>query len=271
MTARMPTAFLSHGGGPWPWVEIPKLSPAMAEMRSYLEGFAERLPRTPRAVLVVSAHWEESVPTVQSHPRPPMLYDYEGLPPEAYEIEWPAPGAPGVAGEVRDALSSAGIENGEDGERGFDHGTFVVTKLMFPGPTFPPTFQLSLTDDLDPARALRIGAALAPLRDRGVFIIGSGFSYHNMEGLGGALNDNPPSVDCLAFTDWLDDTVTASPDVRDQRLTNWEAAPAARECHPREEHLLPLMVCAGAAGSDRCTTSFRTPVLGLEFLSAQFG
>ena len=251
----MPTAFLSHGGGPWPWVEIPKLSPAMAEMRSYLEAFAERLPRTPRAVLVVSAHWEESVPTVQSHPR----------------LEWPAPGAPDVAAEVRDALSLAGIENADDGERGFDHGTFVVTKLMFPEPPFPPTFQLSLTDDLDPARALQVGAALASLRDRDVFIIGSGFSYHNMEGLGGALNDNPPTAPCLAFTDWLDDTVTASPDVRDQRLTNWEAAPFARDCHPREEHLLPLMVCAGAAGDDRCATPFRTAVLGLEFLSAQFG
>jgi len=201
MPARMPTAFLSHGGGPWPWVEIPKLTPAMAEMRTYLEHFSERLPRTPRAVLVVSAHWEEPVPTVQSHPRPPMLYDYENLPPDAYEIEWPAPGAPDVAAEVRDALSSAGIENDENRERGFDHGTFVVTKLMFPEPPFPPTLQLSLTDDLDPARALRVGAALAPLRDRDVFIVGSGFSYHNMEGLGGALDDNPPTAPCVAFTD----------------------------------------------------------------------
>lgn len=142
---------------------------------------------------------------------------------------------------------------------------------MFPAPPFPPTFQLSLTDDLDPSRSLKIGAALAPLRDRDIFIIGSGFSYHNMEGLGGALNDNPPTASCLAFTDWLDDTVTAPSAVRNEQLTNWEAAPAARECHPHEEHLLPLMVCAGAAGSDRCVSAHLAPVLGLEVLSAQFG
>ena len=270
----MPTAFLSHGGGPWPWVEHPKLTPAMAGMRTYLEGLPERLPQQPTALLVISAHWQETVPTVQTCPNPPMLYDYDGddgLPSAAYEIEWPAPGAPGVAQQVRALLSSAGIENDEDSERGYDHGTFLVTKLMYPGPDIPPTIQLSLTNDLDPGKALQIGATLAPLRDQGVFIIGSGFSYNNTQGLTNALNGNPPTAECRAFTDWLDNTVTAAPEMRQYRLTHWQNAPAARACHPREDHLLPLMVCAGAAGADQCPTPFRYPALGLETLNAKFG
>jgi len=273
VSARLPTIYVPHGGGPWPFVEMAGFpESAMAGLRDYLVGLPGALPERPRAVLVVSAHWEASVPTVQTAPQPPMLYDYYGFPPAAYELQWPAPGAPDVAGEVRAALQDAGVESAEDAERGFDHGTSVVTKLMYPGEPYPPTLQLSLTDDLDAARALRIGRALAPLRDRGVLILGSGFSYHNMRGFGAAMRGSPePANASRTFDAWLAETVSLEAAARDTRLAEWAQAPSARACHPREEHLLPLMVCAGAAGDDRGTTPFRDAVMGVHTLAAHFG
>jgi aromatic ring-opening dioxygenase catalytic subunit (LigB family) len=273
MTERMPTIFVPHGGGPWPFVEMAAFpAAAMGGLREYLVGLPAMLPVRPRALLVVSAHWEERVPTLVTAPRPPMLYDYSGFPPESYEITWPAPGAPDVAGEVRAALAEAHIESAEDPTRGFDHGTFVVTKLMYPNEPYPPTLQLSLTDDLDAARALRIGRALAKLRDQGVLILGSGFSYHNMRGFRESMRGaSAPSEASAAFDDWLAETVAMEASARDTRLAEWERAPSARACHPREEHLLPLMICAGAGGEERAETPFRGAVMGVHTLAAHFG
>lgn len=272
MPDRVPTIFVPHGGGPWPFVELSMIPPgSMEPLRRYLTGLPTALPRPPRAVIVVSAHWEEAVPTVQSAPRPPMLYDYYGFPPESYEVRWPAPGSPAMAAEVRERLRAAGIQCAEDDERGYDHGTFVVTKLMYPEPTIP-TFQLSLTRDLDPARHFAIGRALAPLRDEGVLILGSGFSYHDLRGFGRLMNGDPgPREDSRAFDEWLAETITLEPSSRESRLVDWERAPRARACHPREEHLLPLMVCAGAAGDDAGHVTFREIVMGAHTLAAQFG
>lgn len=272
MATRFPATYVPHGGGPWPFVEL-SIAPerAMGGLREYLTGLPGSLPEAPRAVVVVSAHWEQPVPTLQTAPQPPMLYDYYGFPEESYEITWPAPGSPEIAGEVREALEAAGIESGADAERGFDHGTFVVTKLMYPAPTIP-TFQLSLTSDLDPRRHLAIGRALAPLRDRGVFILGSGFSYHNLRAFRQAMAGRPgPREHSRAFDEWLAETVTLEPSARETRLVEWASAPSARDCHPREEHLLPLMVCAGAALEDGGTTPFRDVVMGTHTLAAQFG
>jgi aromatic ring-opening dioxygenase catalytic subunit (LigB family) len=272
VTERLPTIYVPHGGGPWPFVDLGARSSGYDGLREYLTGLPATLPARPKALLVTSAHWEERVPTLMTSARPPMLYDYYGFPPESYEIQWPAPGAPDVAEEVRALLSDAGIENGEDDSRGFDHGTFVVTKLMYPSEPYVPTFQLSLTDDLDPERTLRIGRALAPLRDRGVLILGSGFSYHNMRGFGAATRGDPAPIEASrAFDDWLAETVALEASARDARLAEWASAPRARECHPREEHLLPLMVCAGAALEDRATTPFRDAVMGVRTLAAHFG
>ncbi|MCA9600393.1 MAG: dioxygenase [Myxococcales bacterium] len=267
-TGRMPVVYIPHGGGPWPFVDLgPRFGyPSELEtLAEFLRGVADAPAVQPRAVLVVSAHWEETVPTVMTAAAPPMLYDYYGFPPESYRIEWPAPGAPDVAAEVRALLAAAGFESAEDDARGFDHGTFVPLKLMYPDAAVP-TFQLSLKRGLDPATHLAVGRALAPLRDRGVFIVGSGLSYHNLRAFGPAA---APASE--AFDAWLQETVRATPVERDARLVEWAEAPEAREVHPREEHLLPLMVAAGAAGDDVGRVSFEGRLAGLQVSAAQFG
>jgi aromatic ring-opening dioxygenase catalytic subunit (LigB family) len=232
-------------------------------MASYLRALGAALPAPPRALLVISAHWEAAKPTVMTNPSPPLLFDYYGFPEAAYQLTWPAPGAPELA--TRELLSAAGIDSGEDSARGFDHGTFVPLKLTYPAADVP-TLQLSLKAGLDPKEHLAIGRALAPLRDEGVFIVGSGMSYHNMRGFGP--NGRPASE---AFDDWLGATIAASPAMRDERLTDWQAAPSARDSHPREEHLLPLMVIAGAAGDDAGKHTFAGSFAGVRCSGYQFG
>lgn len=264
-STRLPVIYLPHGGGPWPFVDVGFGDPVEYErLASYLRGIGTLA--SPRAVLAISAHWEEAVPTVMTSAHPPMLYDYYGFPPASYEIQWPAPGAPELAARVRSLLSAAGIESAEDPARGFDHGTFVPLKLTYPDARVP-TIQLSLKRGLDPATHLAIGRALAPLRDEGVLIVGSGMSYHNMRGFGRA----SARPDSIAFDDWLNETVALPTSERDARLTAWAGAPSARACHPREEHLLPLMVVAGAAGADRGSLPYRDSVLGVRVSAAHFG
>ncbi len=270
---RMPTLFVPHGGGPWPWMDPPLGGPGSTdELQRYLETLGALPPARPSAVLVVSAHWEAPVPTVMSSARPPMLYDYRGFPAQTYQVQWPAPGAPPLATEVRQRLEGSGIQSAEDPARGFDHGTFVVTALAYPKAEIP-TFQLSLQRGLDPLRHLAIGRALTPLRDQGVLILGSGMSYHNMQGLRTAMNggDSGASDDSAAFHDWLATSMQHEASARERSLAEWEQAPRARACHPREEHLLPLMVVAGAAGDDAATLPYRGTLLGVETCAIQFG
>jgi len=255
--SRMPVVYLPHGGGPWPWMDM--FDPAeMKPLASYLETLRTLPPERPRAVLAVSAHWEARIPTVMTSPHPPMLYDYYGFPPSTYEITWPAPGDPALAARVRGLLEASGFATAADDQRGFDHGTFVPLKLTYPDADIP-TVQLSLLDDLDPARHLALGRALAPLRDEGVFLIGSGMPYHNMQTFRAVMrggDTGPALADADAFATWLRATATAPAPERDRLLTDWANAPSARAAHPREEHLLPLMVIAGAAGDDRGTLAF---------------
>jgi aromatic ring-opening dioxygenase catalytic subunit (LigB family) len=263
---RFPVVYLPHGGGPWPFVEMAIGSQTERdEMATYLRDLGAVLPSQPKAVLVISAHWEESRPTVMTHPSPPLFFDYYGFPEAAYKLTWPAPGAPELATRVRELLSVVGIDSGEDDARGFDHGTFVPLKLTYPAADVP-TLQLSLKAGLDPKEHLAIGRALAPLRDEGVFIVGSGMSYHNMRGFGP--NGRPASE---AFDDWLGATIAAPAAARDERLTDWQAAPSARASHPREEHLLPLMVIAGAAGEDVGKHTFAGSFAGVRCSGYQFG
>jgi aromatic ring-opening dioxygenase catalytic subunit (LigB family) len=262
----MPVTFLPHGGGPWPFVEMGLDRREVEELSAYLRS-VRALPKVaPKAILVVSAHWEARLPTVMTAERPPMLYDYYGFPPESYSIEWPAPGEPNVAARVRALLTAAGIESAEDQQRGFDHGTFVPLKLVYPAADIP-TVQLSLQQGLDPAKHLAIGRALAPLRDEGVFIIGSGMSYHNMGGFG----DPRALAVSESFDAWLRETTRSDPRDRDARLRSWSSAPAARGAHPREEHLLPLMVVAGAAGEDVGRASFKGKIMGVRLSAHEFG
>jgi aromatic ring-opening dioxygenase catalytic subunit (LigB family) len=264
--ARQPVVFVPHGGGPWPFVDVGIGEKSELDaLARYLRSIALVPKVAPRALLVISAHWEEPAPTVMSAARPPMLYDYQGFPPESYRIEWPAPGEPGLAARVRELLRGAGFEARDDGVRGFDHGTFVPLKLAYPGAGVP-TVQLSLKRGLDPVEHLAMGRALAPLREEGVFIIGSGMTYHNLRAFGP--RGRPASE---AFDAWLRETAVEAATERDRRLAEWLRAPAARMAHPREEHLLPLMVVAGAAGADRGTVAYDGTLVGLRLSAHHFG
>jgi aromatic ring-opening dioxygenase catalytic subunit (LigB family) len=269
VSERMPAIFLPHGGGPWPFVDVGFGDPEEhARLRRYLERLPSFAPFRPRAVLAISAHWEAPVPTVASAPRPPMLYDYHGFPPESYAITWPAPGDPALAAEVRALLEGAGLESAEDPARGFDHGTFVPLKLAFPAADVP-TVQLSLVAGLDPSRHLAIGRALRPLRDAGVLIVGSGMSYHNLRGFfSGAAAAQRAARE---FDAWLQEAVQRPEPQRDEALTGWASAPSARACHPREEHLLPLLVVAGAGGASAVSLPYTERLLGVQVSAVHFG
>ena len=269
---RMPVAFIPHGGGPWPFVKLgwenaPGYREETQSLFAYLQSVAKLPKDPPKALLIVSGHWETRVPTVQSHPNPPMLYDYYGFPPEAYQIEWPAPGSPVLAARVRETLESAGFQSAEDAERGFDHGTFVPLKVAYPNADVP-AIQLSLMAGLSPEAHLRLGRALAPLRDEGVFIIGSGMTYHNLR----EMFDPSQSVPVAeAFDAWLREAATLPAKERDAALSRWAGAPGARRAHPREEHLIPLMVVAGAAGEDHMRLSWNGTFLGARISAFEAG
>jgi aromatic ring-opening dioxygenase catalytic subunit (LigB family) len=263
---RMPVVFIPHGGGPWPFVELGWPKDDVDRLIRYLQSVRAVPPVPPVALLVVSAHWEEPVPTVMTAPQPRILYDYYGFPPESYEITWPAPGSPALAARVQALLGDAGIASAADPARGFDHGTFIPLKLTYPDAGVP-AIQLSLKRGLDPRAHLEIGRALAPLRDEGVFIIGSGMTFHNLR----VFRDPHAAPISESFDAWLRETVMAAPAARDRELERWAEAPSARAAHPREEHLLPLMVAAGAAAEDHATLAFHDTFAGIRLSAFHFG
>jgi aromatic ring-opening dioxygenase catalytic subunit (LigB family) len=246
-TSALPTFYISHGGGPWPWVEG-----RMRETHRNLEAALQQMPQlvgtTPKAVLMISAHWEEPDFTVMSNPSPPMLYDYSNFPANTYQVQYPAPGAPQLAEQVHALLQNAGIAARLDPVRGFDHGAFVPMFVVYPDANVP-IVQLALKRGLDPQAHLAAGRALASLRNEGILIVGSGSSYHNLRMMGPEAKE--PSA---AFDEWLDRTLEGTDfEKRTAALTSWATAPSARIAHPREEHLLPLMVAVGAAERDVAT------------------
>lgn len=252
-----PVLSIPHGGGPLPLMG----DPAHETMVRFLTKIARDLPR-PEAVLVVSAHWEESVATVTSGAHPPLIYDYYGFPEEAYQIRYPAPGKPALAQEIARLLGEQRIGVGLDAERGFDHGMFVPLKLLYPDASVP-VVQLSLVEGLDPALHMAIGRALSPLRSHNILILGSGFSFHNLRAF---LSSRADALDPgnEAFQNWVVETCTGTSLTSTQRehaLVRWEDAPSARYCHPREEHLLPMHVCAGAGGG-AASVAFDDRILG---------
>ena len=243
-TSRLPTYFISHGGGPWPWMKK-EMGATYDQLAASLADMPRQIGRTPKAILMVSAHWEAPAFTVQGNPRPPMIYDYGGFPPHTYEVHYDAPGSPELAQRVQSLIAAAGLPVQIDPERGYDHGMFAPMAAMYPKADVP-VVQLSLRRGLDPAEHLALGRALAPLRDEDVLIVGSGLSYHNLRNFGPQAHGVSK-----AFDDWLDEAVVkGAPEARAAQLQNWAAAPAARMAHPREEHLIPLMVAVGAAEAD---------------------
>jgi aromatic ring-opening dioxygenase catalytic subunit (LigB family) len=255
--SRMPVVFVSHGAGPWPLLDFAFPRDERASLLEHLRNVPRLSAEVPKALIVISAHWEQPVPTVMSSAKPPILYDYYGFPPEAYTLSWPAPGNPVLAARARDLLTTAGFASAEDTERGYDHGTFVSMKVAFPEAEIP-VVQLSLIEGLDADEHLRMGSALTPLRDEGVLIIGTGNTFHNLQVIRAAMQGAAPGARERAaeFDDWLQAAVTAHPATRDAELRSWEKAPSARFAQPREEHLLPLMAVAGAAGTDRGVTEW---------------
>ena len=261
----LPTLFIPHGAGPcffMDWTRGP--ANTWDATAAWLKGLVADLPERPKAILVVSGHWEEPVFTVGSAPRPPMLFDYYGFPAETYRLTFDAPGSPALAAQVRELLGAAGLPTAEDVQRGYDHGVFVPLKLMTPEADVP-VVQLSLRTDLDAQAHLAAGRSLAPLRDEGVLIVGSGMSWHNMGGFSPAF-----TAKSQVFDAWLGDAMV-HPATRDEAICHWDRGPYAREAHPREEHLAPLFVAAGAAEGEPGRVAFRDTVMHVVISGYEFG
>jgi aromatic ring-opening dioxygenase catalytic subunit (LigB family) len=248
---RLPVYFISHGGGPWSYMEDPSRA-NYARLEAALADMPRQIGVTPAAILMVSAHWEEPEFTLSAHPQPPMIYDYGGFPDFTYQIHYDAPGDPMLAARVKGLIEAAGLPARLDPERGFDHGAFTPLHVMYPQANVP-VVQLSLKEGLDPVSHLALGRAIAPLRDENVLIVGSGLSYHNLRQFFSPRGWAPSRE----FDGWLNGVLLGgSPADRDKLLAAWESAPAARAAHPREEHLIPLMVAAGAAGDDAAELAY---------------
>jgi aromatic ring-opening dioxygenase catalytic subunit (LigB family) len=267
---RFPTLYIPHGGGPCFFMDpFPGYPPTLWDnMAAYLKGIPAAVGRRPEAVLVISGHWESEAPTVLNADRHTLLFDYYGFPEHTYRLTYPARGSAKVAARVHELLAAAGLPAQDEHERGLDHGVFVPFKLIFPEADVP-IVQLSLLHNLDPAQHLAMGRALAPLRGEGVLIVGSGNSYHNLS----QFFSPSPDAGALSaqFDAWLGAAVEAAPAERERLLTHWHQAPGARASHPRAEHLLPLMVAAGAAGQDAGRTAYREQMFGKMFSGYQFG
>lgn len=255
MRDRLPTYFISHGGGPWPW--IPSMADELAPLASALARMPDDIGTRPRAVLMISGHWEEAAYTIQTAARPGMLYDYRNFPPETYRITYPAPGDPALADRVAQLVDAAGLPTARDATRGYDHGAFVPMALIYPDADVP-LVQLSMRHHYDPAEHFRLGQALASLRDDGVLIVGSGLSYHNLRNFGPRAR-----VPSQAFDTWLSETLSHVPASRTAKALNWEQAPHARVCHAQEDHLVPLFTALGAAENDPATRVYhQTGIFG---------
>lgn len=250
--------YIPHGGGP-----LPLLDEAMFHnMNKFLRKIPDTIQK-PEAIIVISAHWEESTISIIASQNPSMLYDYTGFPAESYELQYPAPGHPELANRIAALLSNQGIDSHLDDERGFDHGVFIPLLMMYPGADIP-CIQISLSSSLEAKFHIQLGQALTSLTDDNLLILGSGYSFHNMSVMMAAKGALPNEKN-QQFEAWLAQTCTdpnMSNKEREQRLSNWENAPHARYCHPREEHLLPLQVCYGIGGG-AAKTVFQESVAGL--------
>jgi len=263
---RQPAIFLPHGGGPcffmdWTWGPADTWNAT----QRFLEGFAVTLPEPPKAILVVSGHWEEPAFTASAAAHPELIFDYSGFPEHTYQLTWPAPGSPELAQRASDLLQQAGLPTAVSATRGFDHGVFVPLKVAFPEARIP-VVTLSLAASLDPAVHLAAGRALAPLRDEGVLIVASGMSFHNLRAY-----LRPETLErARAFDAWLTHAIESPAAERNGLLTGWREAPYAAYSHPREEHLIPLMVAAGAGGDEAGRRIFSGEPMGAAISAYRF-
>jgi aromatic ring-opening dioxygenase catalytic subunit (LigB family) len=216
-------------------------------------------------LLVISGHWEEPAFTVNAAARPELIFDYTGFPAHTYQLTWPAQGDPALAEKVIGLLRKSGLPAAASFNRGYDHGVFIPLKVAFPQAKIP-VVTLSLSQSLDPAQHVAAGRALTPLRDEGVLIIGSGMSFHNLRGY---LRPETPDR-ARAFDAWLTAAVESPAPERNALLTNWRSAPFAEYAHPREEHLIPLMVAAGAGGNAPGKRVFTDEPMGAKISAYRF-
>jgi aromatic ring-opening dioxygenase catalytic subunit (LigB family) len=265
-SARQPVLFLPHGGGPcffmdWTW------GPADTwhATQRFLEGIAATLPAPPKAMVVISGHWEEPTFKASAAAKPELIFDYSGFPEHTYRLTWPASGDPALAETVANLLKHAGLPSAISPDRGFDHGVFVPLKVAFPQAQIP-VVTLSLVGSLDPATHLAAGRALAPLRDEGVLIVGSGMSFHNLR----AYLRPETKERARAFDAWLTRTVESPASKRNPLLTDWRKAPFATYAHPREDHLIPLLVAAGAGGDGPGKRIFSDEPMGAAISAYRF-
>lgn len=238
---RMPSLYIPHGGGP-SFFMTGERKQRYQETENFLSSLQHFLPARPTAILIITAHWETQVPSLTGGVNPALIYDYYGFPPETYELTYSAPGFPDLALRAAGLIQEAGIPAFVDAEYGWDHGVFIPLKVMYPNADIP-VVAMSLHEGLDPNLHSHLGRALSTLRDEGVLILGAGMSYHNLRDFA---TQAPASFE---FHDWLDQALEGNWQERRTRLANWHLAPGGRPSHPREEHLLPLMVASGA-GSD---------------------
>ena len=267
---RQPALFLPHGGGPcffmdWTW------GPADTwhKLQRFLEGIAATLPEKPRALVVISGHWEEAAFTASAAASPRIIYDYSGFPAPTYKLTWPALGNPALAQRVARRLNEARLPSGLSADRGYDHGVFVPLKVAFPNADIPVvTLSLAGSPDgsFDPARHIAAGQALASLRDEGVLIVGSGMSFHNLRAYFSAETLEASRT----FDGWLTEAVESPAAERAAKLAGWQSAPNARFSHPREEHLAPLFVVAGAGGDAPGKRVFHDEPMGAAISAYRF-
>ncbi|TVY60877.1 Extradiol ring-cleavage dioxygenase [Lachnellula suecica] len=248
---RAPVIAVCHGGGPMPLMNDPGHAALIKSMTTKVpQALGLGTPSAPRAIVLVTAHWSERRPTISNGKKHKLYYDYGGFPAETYKLKYDAPGSSEVAGEVYEVLEKAGLNPEMDSERGWDHGVFVPMLLINPKADIP-IIQLSVLSSDSPAQHYAMGQALAPLRDSGIAIIGSGMpTFHNLRIMfSGGANDGGFKKRNKEWSDKLTATVSIEDaEERGKALESWREWVGAKEAHPTNgvEHFLPLIVCAGA-------------------------
>ena len=265
---QFPTAFIGHGGGPWPIISFDGFNEEERQnAKQSMENISGIPKQNPKTILVISAHWEGPNFKLNTNTNPNLLFDYYGFPEEAYQFEWPVKNDLKTITRIKKLLSTANIQFTENNKRDYDHGVFIPLMLAYPNADIP-VIQLSLKRNLDPVVHFALGEILSPLRNEGVFIIGSGNSYHNLKEM---FKPTEQGIkDSINFDNWLKTVIQLPAHERKKKLLEWEKAPGARECHPREEHFIPLLVAAGAASNDHGHISWTGFINGTANTSIHF-
>jgi len=262
---QFPTVFLNHGGGPLP------LLGRQPTVVQHIKDVRGKIPETPDAIVLISAHWESNPISITSNPKPGMLFDYYGFPPETYKYKYDAPGSPDLARRIQTLLRAEGLDSRLDEDRGFDHGAFIPMMILYPDADIPIVC-VSLHSSLSTEMNMKLGRALAPLRNGKVLIVGSGYTFHNLNSF--MFPSEEGKSKAKQFNDWLKSSLLRDGSHFIEELRDWESAPFARFCHPREEHLLPLHVVAAAGGEEskpELLIDMKDDISGYEVSSYMFG